>query len=125
MQYRFTEDISSWDPTRVFTDPAYKAHRLRAMKEYLFFGTGVQKERLDIKAIHCSIEDGKIIAWVTLNERLNNILYREAAEKRRKGFKLFSSLPFSAQKRKKDILKYLKDINSRPKYKISTPLRNE
>ena len=38
-------------------------------------------------------------------------MYQEAAIRRKEGFQIFSSIPVIAQRRKKDVLSYMKDIN--------------
>ena len=104
MQAGFSEDISSWDPTLIFIDPADKLNRIRAIKDLLSYGTDIKKEKIYIKVVNCCIVKGKVIAWVTLNERFNNLMYKEVAAKRKRGFQIFSSIPFDAQQRKKIFL---------------------
>ena len=111
----FAEDIMNWPDSKVFIEPVYRKNILNALKNVLHIGTGVRVEYISIKAFHCTLDKDGAIAWVTMSEKINSMMYAGAAEQRISGFKMFASIPAGAIPRRRELVKILKDINNNNK----------
>ena len=83
----FEEDVSSWSNSKAFIEPPYSRFRLRAIKHFLCYGTGVREDLLNISSMYCTLDGKNAIAWITMgSEKTIAMLYTGAASLRRPGF---------------------------------------
>ena len=120
-------DISTWTDRRIFRDPAYKVFRLNAVRNYLSRGTGIMNHNIHIDSIYCTIDNQKVIAWITSSERMIMEIFRGAAIVRLENFSVFASIPQGAKQRKKELEKLIQSFrvhNKNLKYQIRNGTRN-
>ena len=127
VQDEYPFDISNWTKHRVFTEPATKSTRIHAIKKYIASGTGFNIDDIIVDNIYCTVDDNKVIAWVTSNERMVNELFRGAAIIKKENFSMFSSIPQGAKERKREVEKLLKSFREHDrslKYQIRNGTRD-
>ena len=119
----FPQDLSNWTMKRIFIDPANKLYRFNACRNYLAKGTGIDKEDIYIENVFCTVDDRKVIAWITADKHMIKELFKGAGTVKLERFSIFNSIPQGAKNRKKvleNLIKSYREHDPNIKYQIRT-----